>query len=176
MANFTTAGRLKNLGEIQKTYNWELYIPSIEDLDQDDMVIRVRNTVIPGRSITPIESHFMGTKSWHAGKTEYTGTFNVQMEEFEDQKVFTALHSWQQAIFDYSPDSPTAGQSKVQDKNGYTRDIVLRMYKNNGVKMEKEIVYFNAWPTSVSDVSLDYTASDSVKYECTFQYDYFLPR
>lgn len=176
MANFTIAGRLKNLPDIQKTYMWELFIPSIEDLDQDDMVLRVRNVVIPGRTIQPIESFFMGTKQFHAGRTEYAGTFPTQIEEFEDQKAHSALHSWQQLIYDYDPNSSTAGQSKVVGKNEYSRDIVLKMYKNDGIKMDKDIVFYGAWPQNVGDATLDYTASDSVKYEVTWQYDYWLPR
>ena len=176
MANFTIAGRLKNLPDVQKTFMWEMFIPSIEDLDQDEMVLRIRNTVIPGRTITPIESHFMGTRQFFSGKTEYTGTFATQIEEFEDQKVHKALTSWQHAIFDYNPDNPTAGQSKVAGKNDYTRDIVLSMYKNSGVKMDNDVVFYNAWPQSIGDATLDYTASDSVKYEVTWQFDYWLER
>lgn len=176
MANFTAAGRLKNLPDIQKTYLFELYIPSIAELEQDDFVLKVRNVVIPGRTIQPIESFFLGTKQFFPGRTEYASVFPCQVEEFEDQKVFKALNSWQQSIFDYDSNSVTAGQSKVTGKNDYTRDIVLKMYKNNGQKMEKDIVFYNSWPQNVADATLDYTASDSVKFEVSFQYDYFLPR
>jgi len=176
MANFTVAGRLKNLPDIQKQYMWELIIPSIEDLDEDDMIVRARNVVIPGRTITPIESFFMGTKQFFAGRTEYTGTFAVQLEEFEDQKVHTALHSWMQLIHDYDPASPTAGGQKVPTKQDYIKNIVLKMYKSDQTKFEKDVVFYQAWPTSVGDATLDYTANDSVKYDVTFQFDYWLQR
>jgi hypothetical protein len=176
MANFTVAGRLKNLPDIQKIYMWELYIPSVEELDQDDFVLRVRNVVIPGRTITPIESFFMGTKQFFPGRNEYAGTFTFQIEEFEDQKGHAALHSWQQLIFDYDPNSPTAGQQKVAVKSDLTRDVVLRVYKGDGTKMDKEIVFYSSWPQAIADSTLDYTGSDSVKIDCTFQYDYWLTR
>ena len=176
MANFTIAGRLKNLPDIQRTYMWELFIPSIAELDQDDMVLRVRNVVIPGRTIQPIESYFLGSKQFHPGKSEYVGTFPVQIEEMEDGKAHQALHSWQQLIWDADPNSSTAGQSKVNGKRDYTRDIVLKMYKNNGTKMDKDIVFYNSWVQNVGDATLDYTASESLKFECTFQYDYWLTR
>lgn len=176
MANFTAEGRLKNLPDIQKVYLWELFIPSIDVLDMDDMVLRVRNVVIPGRNITPIESYFMGTKQFFAGRTEYPGTFTCQIEEFEDQNAHTALHEWMQKIFDHDPDSSKAGQQEVSTKNEYTSNVRLKMYKGDGTKMDKDVVMFNTWPQAVGDSTLDYTGNDSVKYDLTLQYDYWLQK
>ena len=175
MANFTAAGRLKDLPDIQKNYMWELFIPSIEDLDQDDMVIRCRTASIPGRTIAPIESNFMGTKQFYPGKSKYTGNLAIQLEEFEDQKVHQALHSWMQSIFDYDPKSGTAGQSKAAGKNDYSVDVTLKLYKGDGSDVDKKIRFYNCWPTSVGDAALDYAGPDSVKYDVTFQFDYWLP-
>lgn len=176
MANFTIAGRMKNLPDIQKSYMWELFIPSIEELDQDEMVLRVRNVVIPGRTITPIESFFLGTKQFFPGRTEYAGTFNFQAEEFEDQKVHKALHAWMQYLFDYDPNSVTAGAQKAPGKTDVTRDVVLKMYKSDGSAMENDVVFYGSWPQAVGDAALDYTANDSVKFDVTMQYDYWLTR
>jgi len=176
MANFTIAGRMKNLPEIQKSFLWELYTPSIEDLDQDDMVLRVRNVVIPGRTIQPIESFFLGSKQFHAGKTEFVGTFPTQIEEFEDGRAHQAIYSWMQAIYNADSNSSEAGQSKFNGKNEYSRDIVLKMYRTNGTKMDKDIVFYNSFPNSITDAPLDYASSDSVKLDVTWSYDYWLTR
>ena len=165
---FTAEGRLKNLPDIQRSYMWELFIPSIEELDMDEMIVRVRNVQIPGRAITPIESYFMGTKSFYPGRTEYTGTFTTNIEEFEDQKVYVALNSWQELIFNYDQ-----GQQLAPSKNDVIRNISLIMYRANGDKMEKKIVFHNAWPQGLADATLDYTAGESVKYDVTWQYDFW---
>lgn len=165
---FTHESRLKNLPDIQKTYMWELFIPSIEELDMDEMVVRVRNVQIPGRTITPIESFFMGTKAFYPGRTEYTGTFTTDFEEFEDQKVYEAINSWMELIFNYED-----GQQGVPSKNDLTRNISLIMYRSNGDKLPKKIVFKNAWPQAIGDATLDYTASDSVKHNVTWQFDHW---
>lgn len=175
MANFTAAGRLKNLPDIQKNYLFEIFIPSIGSLEQDDFILRVRTATIPGRTVTPIESFFMGTKIYTPGRTEYPEV-TVNVEEFEDQKAHAAISSWQQTIFDYDGNSSTAGQQKVATRSEYTRDIVLRTYKANGVKMDKDIVMYSSWPTAIGDATLDYAGGDSVKYDITFRCDYWLPR
>ena len=173
MANFTAHGRLGNLGDIQRQYMWELYIPDIAELNQDDMVLRVRNVVIPGRTIAAIESSFMGTKQFFPGKTEYAGTFATQFEEFEDQKVFKAIDSWQQFIFDHGRTDNAGGSAG--DKSIITRTITLRMYKHDQ-SLLGEIEFYNAWPQGIADSTLDYTASDSVKFDVTWQYDFWRPK
>lgn len=165
---FTHENRLKNLPDIQRSYMWELYIPSIEELDMDEMVVRIKNVQLPGRTITPIESYFMGSKSFFPGRTEYTGTLTVDMEEHEDQKVYTALNSWQELLYNY--DTGTQG---VASKNDLVKNLSLIMYKANGVKLGKKVVFHNAWPQAVADTALDYTAGEAVRINVTFQYDYW---
>jgi hypothetical protein len=166
MSNFTISKRLGNLPDIQRDYMFELWIPNIQQLNMDDMIIRVRSAAIPGRSNESIESVFMGMKQFFPGKPVMPYTFACNIEEFEDKKVAKALYSWQQLLFDIEDN----GASKGTKKSDVVRDIDLRMYKYNG-NILSTIRFFNAWPEIVGDVTLDYTASASVKYPVTFRYD-----
>jgi hypothetical protein len=165
---FTSESRLRNLPDISKTYMWELFIPSIAELEMDDMVVRVRNTQIPGRTITPIESFFLGTKTFYPGRTEFTNSVTMQIEEFEDQKVLTSFNSWQELIFNYDE-----GQQGAESKRDIVRDVELLMYAGDGSKLEKKIIFKNAWPQSIADSALDYTGNESIKYDITLQYDFW---
>jgi len=173
MANFTAEGRLGNLGDVQKVFQWELFIPSIAELDMDDMVLRVRNVVIPGRTIQPIESFFMGTKQFFPGRTDYPGTFSTQFEEFEDGIVFKAIDSWMQLIFDHST-AASGGKQGAPTKRDISRDVTLKMYKGDG-DLVGSVKFFNTWPQNIADSTLDYTGSDSVKFDVTWQYDFWRP-
>jgi hypothetical protein len=165
---FTHQSRIKNLPDIQRTFMWELFIPSIAELNTDEMVVRIRNVQLPGRTIAPIESYFMGTKAFYPGRSEYTGTFTTQIEEFEDQKVHQAIHSWQELMFSYEQ-----GKQGVASKNDLVKPISLIMYKANGEKLPKKVIFQNAWPQAMADVTLDYSTAESVKYDITWQYDYW---
>ena len=77
MANFTIENRMKKLPDIQRTWMWELLIPAIANVtggimgDVDDLIIRVRSAVIPGRQIESMTSEFMGMKQYFPGKTTF---------------------------------------------------------------------------------------------------------
>lgn len=173
MANFTIDGRMKNLPDIQRQYNFELLVPNIGDFDQDDMILRVRTATIPSRAVEVIESNFMGMKQFFPGKALFTNTLVVQYEEFEDQKVTTQLYDWQQKLFDVDPDSRTAGSGQESGKRNVTRDISLVMYGYNGKKLKKKIVFYNAFVENVGDSALGYANNESVKYDVTFRFDYW---
>lgn len=169
MAEFSITSEFANVGDILRNYNFELIIPQIDDVTSDDLRIRVRNAVLPGRSNEPIESNFMGMKQIFSGRATFTNTLPILFEEFEDRKISKALYSWQQKIFD----TKVAGAALAEDKKEITETIILRLLKYNGDEVETngKIYFRGAWPQNVEDVTLDYTSNESIKYSCTFQFD-----
>lgn len=176
MANFTIDGRMKNEKDIQRNWKWELWIPKppkVANWDMDDMIIRCRAAVIPGRGNEPIESNFMGQKQFFPGKPIFPNSFVAMFEEFEDKKVSEFLYSWQQSMHDYSGQiAANPGASVSEGKAGIKTDMSLYQYGFNGNLIQK-LTFKNAWVQNVDDVSLDYTGAESVKYSVTFQYDYW---
>jgi len=179
MANFTIEGRAKAIGDIQRNFMYEVSIPNIGDIlsdynDEEPMVIRARTAVIPGRTNEPIESVFMGMKQQFPGKETFAHTFEVQYEESEDQFVAKWLYAWKEQIFTVNPDAESAGASQAAAKRDrQATDLFLKMYKYDGSLMQQAIRFYNAWPAAVADVSMDYTANESVKYSVTFEYDFW---
>jgi len=174
MANFSIDGRMKDLPDIQRAYMFELFIPDIGDWVQDDMIVRCKTAVIPSRGNQPIESFFMGMKQHHPGQPLFGHTLSIEIEELEDQKALKALYDWSQRIFDVNPKSVTAGQSKEPTNNDISRDITLKMYKHDGTTLEKSVKFYNAFLENVDDATLGYANNESVKYNATFRFDYWL--
>ena len=62
MANFFLEGRAKRLPDLQRGWMFELLIPAIADITGgiikgvDDLIIRVKTAVIPGRQIESMTS------------------------------------------------------------------------------------------------------------------------
>ncbi len=173
MANLTFEGRLSNLGDLQKTYMWELYIPAIAGIITDDMLVRVRNAQIPGRTIEQITSFFMGTKQKFPGKTTFEDTFPTVFEEFEDGKVRKALHAWMEAIYKYDAQADDGGAASG-DKSEITGDITLRLLSTQGEKIG-DIKFFNCWPTGIAPVDLSYESGEAIKYNVTWSFDFWRP-
>ena len=114
MSNFSIDGRMKGLPDIQKNYMFEVWIPSegFNSFTREGLIIRAKTAVIPGRDFEQIETFFMGTKQLFPGKATFSNALQVTFDEFEDQTVTKALYEWQQKIFDYNPNSGTAGAQR----------------------------------------------------------------
>jgi hypothetical protein len=176
MAQFAIDSRMKGLPDPQTQYMWELLIPNIGDLVQDDILLRCQTATIPSRGNQPMESMFMGMKQHFSGQPLFSHTLITEFEEREDQVVLTSLNSWQDLVFDIDPNSNTSGQSKVTGKQDYTRDIKLVMYKKNGEPLPYSVVFYNAFIENIDDSALGYANNESVKYSATFRFDYWLPK
>jgi hypothetical protein len=179
MANLTLEGRIKTFKDIQRTWLWELVIPDISNVtggvmsNVEDLIVRCRSAVIPARGNEGIQSSFMGMTQWFPSKPTFTQTFDVTIEETEDQIVHKALTAWQDIIFNTDPTAPNGGSSTRPVKRDMAKDIYLIMYKYNQDVMEKKIRFYNAYPENVGDVSLDYTDNSSVKFSTSFRFDFW---
>ena len=84
MADFSISRQISQLGEIQRAYNFELYIFTTTKTSDDPLVLRVRSASIPQSGVDPITSNYMGVKQYFPGQLTFTSQLNVQFEEFED--------------------------------------------------------------------------------------------
>lgn len=180
MAQFAIESRLKNLPDAQRNFMFELIIPGIGAVTDgimkkdEDLAVRVRSAVIPSRGNDPIESNFMGMKQFFPGRPSFGGnTFDVTIEETEDQIVHRAITAWQNQIFNIRLSDPTNGASLRPLKRQLTRDVYLLEYKYNQELMTNKVHYYNAFVQNVGDVSLDYSGGELVRYSVTFQYDFW---
>ncbi len=180
-SNFTINGRAYKYPDVQRNFMWQLFVPGIISvapsalLDAEDLLVRCRSISIPQRSNEPITSNFMGTRQFFPGKADPGGgTVSVQFEDTEDMAIQRIFYEWEQNIFNINPASTTtAGKSKRPMKRLLTKDMFLILYNYAGIPLPKQIRFHNAWVQNVSEAQLSYDGNESVKYDVTFQYDYW---
>jgi len=180
--NFTINSRTAKIADVQKTFMWQLYIPGISYvagkstgalLDLEDMLIRCRSISIPRRETEAIRSHFMGTSQYFPGKTDAGGTVSVSFEETEDLTIARTFYSWNQAIFNIDPDAGSeAGKSAAFMKSSLVKDVYLILLGYGGQPLGC-VKYNNAWVQNIGESQLSYEDGGAVKYDVTFQYDYW---
>jgi len=182
--NFTIDGRkLATLGDVQRVYLWEMFIPGVADIypkfDVDDFIVRCRTADLPSRGNETIKSDFMSMSQYFMGRPTFETTMATELEEFEDGKVGEFLYYWRQLITNTEPD--TNGIAKVgpvpsasgapSKRNGLSKNIFIRQYTYAGALMPNQVQLINAWPSNVAAVTLNYTGSESIKYNTTWQFD-----
>ena len=65
----------------------------------DDFIIRAKTAVMPQKDFTELETHYLGSKVVYPGKANMAGTFDVTFDEFQDMYISTALHRWQNLLY-----------------------------------------------------------------------------
>ena len=177
--NFTIEGRRKlDMPDIQRAWMWELCILDIGDvtdhiMDVEDLIVRVRTAVIPGRQIESMTSEFMGMKQYFPGKTTFASTFTSTIEETQDQMVWKALKYWQNQIYLVDPKVPAGGASQRPTKRSIAKDIFLIEYGYNGEPLDEKVRFYNCYPEGVGDVTISYESADQVKFDVTWKYDFW---
>lgn len=186
MANkFVIEGRAYEAGfhDVQRSWLWELTIvpPNIikNSADSNRILVHCRSAVIPGRTQEMITSNFGGMKQYFPGKPEFPGTFSVSIEETEDMYIRKFLTDWQEAIFGTSDKTLNQGYSSFKtvitgQKKGLVSPLLeLQLFRYDGEMTDYKFVFVNGILQGIGDVTVSYDSADSVKYEATFQYDYF---
>jgi len=175
MADFSIGSVGEQLGDVQRTYTWELrlklpsIIPNIEDITEDILRIHCRSVVIPGRSQDVITSNYMGMEQFFPGRMHFTNPFNITFEEFSERKVAKALYSWQQLLMSIRTGSGTF------KANAVSHQCQLQLLDYQGAEIAQSkfglIQINNAWPESVAEVPLSYAESNSIQYTLALRYD-----
>lgn len=172
MADFSISKRFASVGDIVRTYNFEVLIPPASgSATEDDLTIRANTATIPQRgNENSIETVFMGQKQFFPGKPVFSHSLSVEFDEFEDRKVSDFLYTWQERIH-----SMGKGSATDVDKYETTVDITLLIYGFDGKVLPKngKILFKNAWIQDMSEVALAYTDSAGLKITAMFQYDYW---
>lgn len=178
MANFHIEGRQKGLSDIQRNFMWEVDIfdgisPLTIETNIDDLRFQVKNISTPGRTIETIETWFYGLKQNIPSKTTFSNSITMTLEEREDQFVLNTIYNWMESIQSVDPLKWTLlGLGGKLTK----KQMLIRMLKYDGTPTKNALELKNVYPTTFPEVNLDYSGNDSVKYDVTFNYDYWLLR
>ena len=155
-----------NLSLPQRNYLFDVLIPvPVGDGDFNTLQVRARSAQVPSRSNEVITIPYKQTAGIVvAGKDHLEHTWTCQFMEAEDQRIWSAISTWQQTIFDN-----VAGIS-----NGdYQTDVYLNMGATSG-QPTMNLKLKNAWISNYGPVALSYEQNGIVVYDVTFSYDYFI--
>lgn len=150
---------------IGNTYDFSKNALSIFGLGDDDnlMSYLVKSTTLPSSQFDERLIDWQGSSYKMAGDRifdDWTVTFNVD----EKAKILQKFYNWQDAI-----QSPTNNIRSSAEDYMRKQEIHLIDYSGNTLKTYN---LMGAWPKSVSQVALDYSANEIAQVEITFSYQY----
>jgi len=151
-----------------------LFECTIEGFKGNNHAHLVKATSLPERTINQLTTDWQGNTYKIGGTSEYSDfiiTFNMDAKG-DLRRDFLI---WMDNIHD--PESNVHGSPETNTNGGYFRDVTLKHLNgqpsNDGIGnsiMTYRLI--DAWPTSVGEVSLDYSTKEIATFDVSFAYQY----
>lgn len=154
-ANFQNAAR-------QNLFYIYLDIPD-SVLGTDKTVYLVRASGLPESTIDQIEIPWQG-QSFKFGSSHTYSDWNVTFAVDIDAQIRKDFITWQELVH-----NPTSNEHGTPSDYMRTQRAVLLDGSGSPI-MEYKL--FNAWPSTVSEITLDYSAKEYAQFDVTFTYTY----
>jgi len=147
----------------------------------------IKNATIPTSTIGTYDVHFHGKALKVAGDRTFD-TWDTTIINDEDFGIRNALEQWMNGIAsqglnirsdglsgELSTTHYSTGTREEGTQARYKKDIVVTQFSKSG-KAVREYKFMGAFPTSLSSINLDWSASDIEEYTCTWAYDYWIAK
>lgn len=129
---------------------------------------RVQNHNAPEKSTETIEINYKSQKSRYAGRDSSPGTFTITFWDDEDQSIYRLLNDW----YENGISNSVVGGGVTKDL--YAVSLVCKLLAHDSTTVVGTHRYDNVFPSSIGDITYDYSASEHKTFTVTFTYDVHL--
>jgi uncharacterized protein YjbJ (UPF0337 family) len=156
--------------EPQRIYNWEVLItraPAGVGF-ADGLKFRAKEVDIPGREFDDININYKWMNWKVSGRESENKEGSMTFWEGIDHAVRDALMNWAKVVGDWA----TGQQGTKQEVSGEIQ-VSLMDGKDQTVKT---VVFKNVMVNKFDSQTVNYDASNTLEYKCSFTYDWFEER
>lgn len=139
----------------------------------EDLLVKCRSISIPSKTVSQITTSFMGHKRYFPSKVDFSHNIDIEYEENELQTIKVFFDNWISAIEDTNFSTGAYNGNRSLQIENYTSPLFLSLRQYNGLNQAKNFTFFNCYPTSIRECSLNYSDNGSIKYVVSFSFDYY---
>lgn len=149
---------------------WGLTVVSfpagISGISSEDINVRAYSTAIPTTTAeeAPVENR--GNIIWQPGIIRYPGSIDLSFHEAEDGKMADFLYKWRNLTW-----KDETGVTEPCSNLKSTWKLSLLTSKDT---IRENYTLYGCWLKNYSATDLGSTGSETIKFNVTLQYDYFL--
>ena len=134
----------------------------------------IKGATIPASNIGTHEVFFHGKSIKVAGDRTFD-TWDTTIINDENFAIRNAIEEWMSLVSDYKLNIRDTQFGIVEGENvNYKKELKVVQYGKTG-DILKSYKFYNAFPTALSPITLDWGASEIEEFTCTWTYDYWLP-
>ena len=165
MPNFNIDSFKANFVNGAKQYLFYIYLDNpIASGNMDKNVYLVSASSLPEGTIDPIETQWQG-QTYKFGSTHTFADWNVTFKVDAKARIRTEFEDWQKIIHD--PETNIHG-----NPSDYMRTQKITMLDGVGTPIKSKLLV-DAWPTTMSEITLDYASKEIATFDVTFSYLYY---
>jgi len=156
---------IRGVDDPSRAYEWEVEIQTNGAGSEPLVVQRAQNVSIPETTIDTIEIPYKSRTSYYAGRESSGHTVDIEFFDSESHDIYKFFKNWLELI----SDSKVGGGVNRAD---YAGTVTITQLKHNSTEPSIKHQLGIAFPTSISDVSLDYSSSEHTTFTVTMSFDW----
>ena len=134
----------------------------------------VKATTIPASTIGSYDVYYHGKAIKVAGDRTFD-TWDTTIFNDEDFGIRNTLENWMAGISDHKLNTRDKNIFPSNDKSEgdsalYKSTLQVQQFSKGGEEL-RTYIFKGAWPSALSTIALDWSASDIEEYTCTWMYD-----
>ena len=163
---------LKQGGARPSLFKVELLYPSGVTSPPTRSEFLIRGASIPASNIGTHEVFFHGKSIKVAGDRTFD-TWDTTIINDEDFGLRNTIEEWMSLVSNHKLNNRDSNFGIAEGDNvDYKKDLTVTQFGKQGEKL-KSYKFFNAFPTALSPITLDWGATEIEEFTCTWTYDYF---
>ena len=136
--------------------------------------ILVKAAAIPAATVAPLPVNYAGRAYKMTGFRTYDNWTTTIIND-EDFGLRNVIEEWMNLVSNHKLNKRDGSFGIAEgDDVKYKKDLTVTQFGKQGNKL-KSYKFFNAFPTALSPIALDWSAGEIEEFTCTWTYDYWLP-
>lgn len=170
MADFNISDIRAN-GNPQRAYEWEVKIIGVptpvgwDHTTQDILVQRAQTVSLPEDALEVVTINYRSSVAEFFGRDASAHTASITFFEAEGEGTRGFFLDWMNTMRNHYN-----GESKKKGTESYMASVAIRKLFTDGTTADT-VVLTPAFPSSVGEMSLDYSSSEAATFDVTFAYD-----
>ncbi len=162
-----TIGNLGPSTDYHRQYLFQVILPTIVGISNATLITYfVANTQSPQETTGVINVDWMNSQIKIGGRTTYS-EWSVTVRDDATSLAYNYFKSWRRLVY-----STSTGQSSIPREYKFPIDMYLL---NNKGEQSRGYKIVNAFPTTIGQITLDYSTEGIVTFPITIAYDEFIP-
>ena len=171
MADFSATTFLDKMvggGALQSLFEATVTVPAgVTSPGDFNFMCKTTSFPISTVEVTPVS--YMGRSINIPGNREVQ-QWTTECYNDESHQIRSSLLGWLNQLNNYETNKRTKGWTTTEK---YTGQLTVSQFTKSGAEATNVVTFYDAWPSSIGEISLDWETSEIQTFEVTWEFSYW---